>query len=432
MRVITPAAFSPTLVAEAVDFAPDAVAIIEAPATDIALRHFIYVNNAFERLYECDRATVIGQQSTEFFRTRISGPDAREIAHGLAAGIPFQQTRLYRKTDRTPVWIEVHFQPVPCDAPEVARWIFISRDVSQTRALQSRMEMLATAVEHANDLIAVYTADGETWRFEYVNDAFAKITGFSRDELIGSTSDILLAPEMNRDRLQKFRTALLAGQTVREEMLCRRKDGQPLILEFNSRALFEPATGTYDHSVTIFRDVTQQKQAERQLQYTADHDTLTGAFNRAYVEAALHDCSELAVAGGQEHSLLFIDLDGFKSVNDMHGHKEGDVVLCAVARRLRAALVGSDIFARWGGDEFVALLYHCNPANALLVGQKMITLLEQARDCRGVGASIGVVRIDGDVADAVRKADAACYRAKREGRNRVVAGDATATQAHPA
>ncbi len=159
-----------------------------------------------------------------------------------------------------------------------------------------------------------------------------------------------------------------------------------------------------------------------QLRDETHHDALTGLHNRRALQAQLRD---LAARAGM-HGLLFIDLDGFKSVNDVAGHGAGDEVLRQVAGLLRGSVRAGDTVVRLGGDEFVVMLGHCDAAQAHAVGTKVVQAMAaqefhaQGREFR-IGASVGVRIFSSteSMETLLRDADAACYAAKRNGRSRV-------------
>jgi diguanylate cyclase (GGDEF)-like protein/PAS domain S-box-containing protein len=193
-----------------------------------------------------------------------------------------------------------------------------------------------------------------------------------------------------------------------------------------TRAWLRAEDGQVGGAVWVIRDVTQQRARQREARHLAEVDPLTELSNRRGFEAHLQQAITRVARTGQSASLMFIDLDNFKPVNDSHGHLAGDAMLWAVANVLRHGVRDSDIVARLGGDEFAVILAGCSLKRArriasdLLDGVRTLTIPWDLQRL-SVGASIGIASIGGSMSvdDAVAAADAQCYRAKALGKNNV-------------
>lgn len=193
-----------------------------------------------------------------------------------------------------------------------------------------------------------------------------------------------------------------------------------------TRAWLRGEDGVISGAVWVIRDVTQQRARQREARHLAEVDPLTELSNRRGFEAHLQQAITRVARTGQQASLMYIDLDHFKPVNDTHGHLAGDAVLWAVASLLRHGVRDSDIVARLGGDEFAVILAGCSLKRARRIASDLLDALralsipwDQQR--LAVGASIGIAALGGamSVDDAVAAADAQCYRAKAAGRDNV-------------
>jgi diguanylate cyclase (GGDEF)-like protein len=192
-------------------------------------------------------------------------------------------------------------------------------------------------------------------------------------------------------------------------------------------ALVRDGSGRPAHITAMLEDISPRKRAEAELVHQTLHDALTELPNRQRFLDRLEETRALRVASGSALGVVFIDLDGFKEVNDSLGHHAGDELLIAVARRLRAALRPSDLLARFAGDEFLVLADDLeSPGELMQLAQRLMACMDGpfsiAHRVLRVTASIGVAYSpdSGDPAeDMVRKADAAMYLAKQRGRNRV-------------
>ncbi|MCK5769940.1 bifunctional diguanylate cyclase/phosphodiesterase [Algiphilus sp.] len=192
-------------------------------------------------------------------------------------------------------------------------------------------------------------------------------------------------------------------------------------------------------SVFVFRDVSDTRRLSRQLLYQASHDPLTGLPNRREFEGELESLRLQARARGGAHQLLMLDLDHFKAVNDRCGHQRGDQVLVEVATVMQQRLRASDILARIGGDEFALILRNCTESNARQIGAGLIRAVNHIAVMLGderlpLGLSVGMTPVTGECSgsELMHRADAACYRSKQGGRNRLASGPDEAVREPPA
>lgn len=283
---------------------------------------------------------------------------------------------------------------------------------------------------------AVITTD-RSGNVDYLNRAAERLTGYTCSAVRGrQLSEILpLGNESARTPLESPATACLRVGASLGPFQARLMDGPGSVrrvLEVSAAPIRNPAEGITG-AILIARDVTHARQVARRLTHRATHDALTGLVNRAEFERRLTQVCTRAAKEGTPHALGFLDLDGFKRVNDGAGHLAGDDVLRQVGEVLRRSVRTRDTVARLGGDEFGILLEHCHPASALRIAKNIRKAISDHRftgqdtACR-VGASIGLVPIRGPVGstlEALRAADTACYEAKRRGGNRVLVWPAT-------
>ena len=262
-------------------------------------------------------------------------------------------------------------------------------------------------MDTAGEAILVLDAEGEV---RVANLAAGLLFGRSQDVLVGTHAG-LLAPQLRVTELQKVQ----AGHAASEFSLDR--NGQNKVMAMHVGKLDgEGIEGGY---VCSLRDVTRQKQVERQLRYESLHDALTGLPNRVAFQAQLE--FQLNEQSAESNiSVLFIDLNAFKQINDTHGHRAGDIVLVTVARRLERACGEGALVARLAGDEFAALL--ANDVDAEQVAQKITDSLADPVNIDEqqvtMSASIGISRAggEGDTALAlIKDADYAMYKAKSQG-----------------
>lgn len=280
--------------------------------------------------------------------------------------------------------------------------------------LVRRAAHFGALIEHASDIFGEVCSEGVIL---YVSPATQEVLGVSAAEVMNQSILEYLHPEHHAVALAALAEPIEAGQQTQSTLRLRHRDGSERVML---------ATLTRPHASENFiinlRDITTQHRYEKRLRHEANHDVLTGLLNRKAFSFALEglgDCS------GAEISMLYIDLDGFKTVNDTLGHDIGDEVLQITARRLERCVRRADVVARLGGDEFGVLLPAAGTALAIVVAERI--LAEVSRPIPSlpvgmtVGASIGIAtRSAGgiEMGTLIREADEAMYCAKRSGRAR--------------
>ena len=281
--------------------------------------------------------------------------------------------------------------------------------------------MMQAAIAASPDGVVLVDSDGIILM---ANTSMATMSGYSAEELRGQSVSIFLPPPL-RERhghhirgyfLQPAKRTMGTGQ----HLWLSRPDGSTLPVDI-ALGHSEVYGGT---AVAFVRDVSEVRQLQSHMQYQATHDTLTGLFNRWQFNQRLEQGVAECARHGRPMTLLLIDLDDFKSINDSYGHAAGDKALQEVARRLKGCLRASDTLARLGGDEFTVLLTHlAQPGDARLVAHKLLEVLKQPFQVNGadvsLAGSVGMACLPDDALDAatlLRYADIAMYHAKESGR----------------
>lgn len=281
------------------------------------------------------------------------------------------------------------------------------------------------AIEASPNGIMITSADpSEDAPLVYVNRAFERITGFSRDEVMGRNPRFLYGEEHDQRGLITIRNAIKSQREGEAILRYYRKDGTLFWNELTVAPVFDDE-GVATHFVGIINDITDRKQYEEQLERQYSQDTLTGLASRNL----LQDRVEQAIAAAREThhhlALLFIDLDQFKRINDSLGRSAGDAVLREVAERLRGAVRPRDTVARISGDEFVILINDIEersdlPGRASAILRALEAPFQVAGREMNITASLGIAVHPGNGDDydtLLRNADIAMYRAKQLGAN---------------
>lgn len=287
------------------------------------------------------------------------------------------------------------------------------------QALQESEARYRLLAEHATDIIMCHTPQGIT---RYCSPASCIVLGIVPAALTGHLmwEHALLADQ--EALASAYHQLVEELGTVTVTYRAQHSDGTECWLEATAHAVSDMPHGPVREIVTVIRDVTQRRMREEQVTHLAHHDALTGLANRRQFH---HEATLLLANAAHETSsfaLLYLDLDRFKMINDTMGHAVGDEFLVQVAERLRSCLREGDILARLGGDEFAILLPHTDGAQATMIAQRLLDrftrpFLLQAGPVYGA-TSIGIACFPDhgtQIADLLKHADVAMYRAKREG-----------------
>ncbi|MCC5857664.1 MAG: EAL domain-containing protein [Ectothiorhodospiraceae bacterium] len=294
-----------------------------------------------------------------------------------------------------------------------------SQHLMGTLTDEERAVLLSSALEQIADSVMITDTAGVIL---YVNDSFEVVTGYSRVEAIGQRPSLMKSGEHSPAFYRLLWSTLHAGRPFRHTFINRRKGGA-IYHEAKTITPVRDADNRITHFVATGRDITDRVDLEARLERLAYTDSLTGLPNRERFVELLRGSLQQPAPESRGLAVLFMDMDGFKEVNDSYGHQAGDHLLMEVARRLRKAVQPPDVVARLGGDEFAMLL--CGPTSrkrALEVADRVLRALEPPFPVGGVSTyvrgSIGIALAPGDgdeVYTLLKHADTAMYAAKARG-----------------
>jgi diguanylate cyclase (GGDEF)-like protein/PAS domain S-box-containing protein len=380
-----------------------------------------------DRLRELLRVPEDGDLSIIPYYVAEDAADVRATVELLFSGQVdhlVKERQLVRK-DGSRLWCRISSSVLrdPDGAPSgvVAHIQDIEAERAAVEELRSRTRWFSSIVERSSDLITLFDRDGTvTW----VSPSVGALLGREPQELLGYSIMALIHRD-DRPGIQQALEELRHGRPARAEYRVPGPDGEWRWLESTASDLLDDPD--VQAVIALSRDVTERHRTTELLAHRAAHDALTGLPNRAELEHQLEVAIERAAAAGSSLAVAYLDLDGFKVVNDSHGHGVGDELLRAVADRLRAQVRDGDVIARLGGDEFVVVLPGADLGCALgtaerireHLGQPLV--VEGVEDVLQVSVSVGlaVAGPDDTVTSLLRGADAALYEAKRRGRDRV-------------
>jgi len=402
------------------DFFDDIMTSLAEPLLVLAPDlHIRSANPATVQLLGLDEAVLVGAPVESLFDP--SGSLKAEEMRALLKGQGMHGLeKRWRTGDGRIVPILFSFAPL---SGQIGGFVCVAQDITERKKAEEKMELAGMVMDSAMEGIIITAPDGE---IVTVNPAFTHVTGYTLDEVRGHNPNLLQSGRHTQEFYKGMWHGLLKEGYWQGEIWNRRKSGEVYPEWLSIRAVYN-ADGFLSHFVGIFSDITERKQFEEKLTYLATHDPMTTLPNRTL----FNDRLEQAVLQAQRYhnlfALLFVDLDGFKQVNDSLGHDKGDLLLVEAAARMRRQVRSSDSVARLGGDEFTILLLDLNQAeDAERIAAKVVDALGQPYELDGtmvdfVGASIGVAiyPTHGSNVEAILKAaDDAMYAAKGGGKGR--------------
>jgi diguanylate cyclase (GGDEF)-like protein/PAS domain S-box-containing protein len=302
-------------------------------------------------------------------------------------------------------------------------------DINDRADAETKLKLSASVFTNAWEGILITDADTNIID---INDAFLHITGYSREEILGKKPSMLRSGHHDTEFYETMWSELREKLHWSGEIWNKRKNGEVYAELLNISAVRDENSKIKNY-VALFSDITERKNQQQQLEDMANYDILTNLPNRLLLADRLRQAITYAERHSKGLAVVFLDLDGFKEINDTYGHDVGDQLLIAISMRMKNVLRDEDTLARIGGDEFVAVLLDLQKINnslplirrLLIAASKTVEVGEQSVR---VSASIGVtfypqqITIDAD--QLVRQADQAMYLAKQAGKNQYKIFDA--------
>ncbi len=341
--------------------------------------------------------------------------------------VEYDEVRGERKEGAS-YWARVHTVTINYQgAPAVLATLY---DTSEQRHLEAVLarekEKLQVILASIGEGIVSLDASGKV---NYLNTAAERLIGHAASATLGkplAEVAYFADPKQNRPLPQSVLDVMQSGgATVAANLLT--PFGETRQVEVHASPLQSGEGGDRPGSVVVLRDVSELRRMTQNLEYQASHDELTGLVNRREFNHRLQEALERCRKTGEPYALCYVDLDQFKTVNDICGHHAGDLLLQQITANLRQHIREHDTLARLGGDEFGLLLVRCPAEQAVAYANELRGVISEVRFTWSgrvftVDASVGITmlnHIEGNLDEALSIADATCYVAKEQGRNRV-------------
>jgi diguanylate cyclase (GGDEF)-like protein/PAS domain S-box-containing protein len=398
-----------------VEHAPAALAMFDREM------RYLAANRRWLDMYALTEAELIGRSYYDVFP---GVPEHWKDAHILAlagqsvsAGEDF-----FERADGTRQWLRRELIPWRSDDGAVGGIVIFADDVSERVDTEKRLRLAASVFTHAREGITITDAKGAILD---VNDSFSRITGYSREEVLGGNPRILKSGLQGRDFYDRMWESLRVEGNWSGEIWNRAKSGNIYAEHLTINAIHD-AGGKVLQYVAHFSDITALKEHELQLERITHYDSLTGLPNRVLLADRLRQAMSQAHRRGQKIVVAYLDIDGFKAINSQYGHAAGDTLLITLGARFKAVLREGDTLARLGGDEFIAVMLDLDKPEAgeAILGSLLAAASDQVEidgQSMNVSASIGVTFYPQDEEagedSLIRQADQAMYQAKLDGRS---------------
>ncbi|MEZ5455391.1 MAG: EAL domain-containing protein [Lysobacteraceae bacterium] len=384
---------------------------------------YLACNPRFAALYGHPEQDIIGRTDPDFVDAELADFFRTKDLAAIEAGQPTTNEEWLTFADGHRELCETTKTPMFDADGHLIGVLGIAHDITERKAVEERLGLAASVFTHAREAIVITDPDGS---ITSVNQAFCDITGYQAEEVIGKNPRLLSSGQQTASFYAAMWRDLTTQGHWHGELWNRRKDGH-LYAELLTISAVRDTSGETVRYVALFTDISELKRHQRQLEHVAHFDGLTGLANRVLFSDRLRQAMQWAQRNHTVLALAYIDLDGFKDINDRLGHDTGDRLLMQLANRLQRAVREQDTLARLGGDEFVVLMPDIGSIRSLTPALQH--LLEQISDefelegeYLSVSGSIGVTlypqaeEVDAD--QLLRQADQAMYQAKLAGKNR--------------
>ncbi|WKY47361.1 sensor domain-containing diguanylate cyclase [Eubacteriaceae bacterium ES3] len=401
-------------------------------------RYRLLVENSPAGIITCDRdgeilmvnpavVKLLGSPSVEAtkavnvftFPPLVDSGIAASLKHCAETGEDFRGESIYTSKWGKDVYLRMHFVPLHNFTGEIVGVQGIVEDFTDYKKAQDQMRTYYHAIEHSPVAVLISDDKGE---IEYVNPHYTKITGYTPADLIGQNIGVLYQESQMKHVYEDLHNTVTRGKIWKREQENFKKDGE-LYWEYISISPIFDENGEIFHYVSVKEDITKRREESEKAKYLAYHDTLTGLANRGL----FNDRLMISVANAARYqtrlAIMYLDLDGFKEINDSYGHDMGDELLKAVSDELKSIMRKGDTVARMGGDEFTVIIPEFETVSDVeIVADKMLKAIQKPLTSEKllVTISIGIAFYPehGSNHEALLvSADKAMYQAKKMGKN---------------
>jgi diguanylate cyclase (GGDEF)-like protein/PAS domain S-box-containing protein len=382
-----------------------------------------YVNQNFIDVTGFDSSEIVGKKPSMLKSGYHNVSLYDDLWASITAGKHWVGEFYNKRKNGETFWERANIYPLKNTKNEISSYVAIKEDITQLKEDEKQLRLASTVFQTATEAVMVTDSNN---LIIAVNHAFTLITGYQETEVVGKNPALLSSGHHDIDFYKQMNNEITSTGKWQGEICNRRKNGE-VYYEWLSITALKNQLGEIESYVSLFSDITKRKKAEDKIYHQANYDSLTGLANRNLFIDRFEQSIAVATRENNSVALLFIDLDGFKNVNDTFGHSKGDLLLKHSAKRIENAIRTSDSVARLSGDEFAVMLcgdndVYSNEKVATKILAELSIPFQLTEKEAYVTASIGIAIFPDDghsTEDLLAKADNAMYKAKEKGKNNV-------------
>lgn len=383
--------------------------VITTPSLEGEHPKILYVNDAFTQMSGYAKEEIIGKTPRILQGEKTDKEVLKRLKECLKNEEYFEGKTINYTKEGKEYWVEWNISPVYDKEKKLIAFLSLQKDISIAQKLLNHIKLFQKAIDQNHDAIALFNGEGD---YIYVNESYSQRTGYSAAELVGNNPRILKSGYHEESFYSNLWQRLL-NKTPFETIFCN-KNAQGEI--YYEKQTITPIVedGVLLGFITIGKNYDQEQEQLKHLEKDVFIDALTGLFNKRAFDIKLKNSIQNYTAS---FCMMFVDLDHFKQVNDTMGHDMGDKALQESARFLRGNIRKSDDVFRFGGDEFIVLLYDTKQQDAQQLSYKLEERFAHSEIAKqyGIGMSIGSSEYVGeDMEEFLKKTDDAMYRRKRK------------------
>lgn len=373
--------------------------------------YIIYANPSFEKMTGYSLAELIGKSPKILQGPLTDRRVIEELRSCICTGRYFEGSTINYNKEGHPYNVEWSISPIKDQSGVIRYFISVQKNITAFIKAQQERNLLAKALNDSPDCVIITDIDH---KIVFANKGFERLTGYQQEEVIGREPSFLWVSEKEQATSSRKITHF---QLQRPNL---RKDGTPFYVD-QSIARITDNAGNITHHVSFSKDVTERLRRELTLKYLASKDSMTGLLNRRSGEQLLRQYDDEKQPASKLLSLIIIDIDNFKKINDTFGHSVGDVILKSCAQLIKNKARNTDNIIRWGGEEFLMIVPNARLHVAMELAERIRTSIEQHTDSKvgKITASFGVAELQPDesTSSLIDRADEALYKAKLAGKN---------------